>query len=207
MTSLSKQIFCIQMEVAVFGQLVALFTNVRCQQYSVMDLERGIAIFLHSFKEGRTDMKVVRHYAPLKIYVEHWCYSKMMDAVMFSRAPIFESRGLVGSLFHNFRSITEYLASKYILLFQSDSEGLFGATQSASVDIEDIGGRSSSATGGKPVVTSNKRKRSDGADDDLLKSWKDILGSPPPMGTTKVILLILGGKRSQFPSLASGHSE
>ena len=40
-----------------------------------MDLERGIAAFPHSFKECRADMKVVQYYAPLKIYIEHYCYS------------------------------------------------------------------------------------------------------------------------------------
>ena len=35
--------------------------------FSVMDLESGIVEFPHSFKECRTDMKVVRHCDPLKI--------------------------------------------------------------------------------------------------------------------------------------------
>ena len=71
--------------------------------------------------------------------------------------------------------------------FQNNSEDLFGPTPSASLDIEDIAGGSSSATGGNAIVTSNKRKRSEGTnDDEMSKSWRDILGPPPPMGTTKV---------------------
>ena len=42
---------------------------------TVMHLERGIAAVPHSFKECRTDMKFVRHYAPLETYIEHYCYS------------------------------------------------------------------------------------------------------------------------------------
>ena len=39
---------------------------------TVMDLERGgIAEFPHSFQECPTDMKVVQHYAPQKIQIEH----------------------------------------------------------------------------------------------------------------------------------------
>ena len=41
----------------------------------VMDLERGTAAIPHSFKECHTDIKVVWHYAPLKIFIEHYCYS------------------------------------------------------------------------------------------------------------------------------------
>ena len=35
--------------------------------FPVVDLERGIVAILQSFKQCRTDMKVVQHYAPLKI--------------------------------------------------------------------------------------------------------------------------------------------
>ena len=35
--------------------------------FAVMELECGIEAFLRSFKECCTDMRVVRHYAPLKI--------------------------------------------------------------------------------------------------------------------------------------------
>ena len=54
-------------------------------------------------------MKVVQHYAPLEnrdralllfITQRQWLPFCFMG-------PIFESRGLVGPLFHNFRSITE----------------------------------------------------------------------------------------------------
>ena len=46
---------------------------------SVMDLERGIVAILHSFKECRTDIKVVWHHAPLKILIEQYCYSQLKD--------------------------------------------------------------------------------------------------------------------------------
>ena len=74
-----------------------------------MDLESSIAVFPNRFKECRTDMKVVQHYAPLEnrdralllfITQRQWLPFCFMG-------PIFESRGLVGPLFHNFRSITE----------------------------------------------------------------------------------------------------
>ena len=41
---------------------------------AVMDLEHGIAAFLHSFKKCCTDIKAMWHYAPLKIKIEHYCY-------------------------------------------------------------------------------------------------------------------------------------
>ena len=77
-----------------------------------MDLERGIVIFQHNFKECCTDMKVVQHCAPLKIYIDYWHYSQVKDdgSHHVSRAPIFESRGLLWSPFHNFRSITEHFS-------------------------------------------------------------------------------------------------
>ena len=41
--------------------------SVMVRSYLVMDQELSIAAFPHSFKECRTDMKVVRHCAPLQI--------------------------------------------------------------------------------------------------------------------------------------------
>ena len=64
----------------------------------MMDQERGIEEFPHSFKECRTDMKVVRNCAPLQIIVEHYYYSQLKDdgCCYISRAHIFENIGLVG---------------------------------------------------------------------------------------------------------------
>ncbi len=43
------------------------------------------------------------------------------------------------------------------------------------------------------MVTNSKRKRPDTAteEDELSKSWRDLLGPPPPMGTTKVSGLVV----------------
>ena len=59
------------------------------------------------------------------------------------------------------------------------------------VDIEDI---QSARTVGSKMAVSNKRKRqsnegSQSQEDSQLdssQSWRDVLGAPPPMGTTKV---------------------
>ena len=61
------------------------------------------------------------------------------------------------------------------------------------MDIEDLG-QPKTLKPSKPVT--NKRKR-DGAfsqaisEDELNKSWREILGDPPPMGETKVYLIFL----------------
>ena len=90
-------------------------------------------------------------------------------------------------LFHEPKSLDQVADTLKKTAFQDNSEDLFSPTPSANVDIEDIAGGSSSATGGNAIATSNKRKRSEGTnDDEMSKSWRDILGPPPPMGTTKV---------------------
>ena len=66
--------------------------------FTVMDLDRGIAEFPHSFKECRTDMKVVRHYAPLKILIQHYCYLQV-KAVMFQGPPFLKVGGSLGPHF------------------------------------------------------------------------------------------------------------
>lgn len=60
---------------------------------------------------------------------------------------------------------------------------------SSSSDIEDIG--NGQATFKKPLATVSKRKRPVNSDNefedvDFNKSWKEVLGSPPPVGTTRV---------------------
>lgn len=72
------------------------------------------------------------------------------------------------------------------------SEDLFDGGSSEPVDIEDLAG-SSSAVGTPPVIisTSAKRKRTDDTasetrDAELTKSWREVLGNPPPVGNTKV---------------------
>lgn len=54
-------------------------------------------------------------------------------------------------------------------------------------DIEDIG-TIKSPTNKKPIANVNKRKRSDDefTEEELNKSWREILGNPPAYGTTKV---------------------
>ncbi|XP_064211685.1 DNA polymerase epsilon catalytic subunit 1 isoform X2 [Tribolium castaneum] len=55
-------------------------------------------------------------------------------------------------------------------------------------DIEDFGGTSS--TDKRPIVTTIKRKRdsdkeSGFTEEDLSKTWREVMGNPPPYGTTK----------------------
>ena len=59
-----------------------------------MDLECCIAVL--SFKEGRTDMIVVRHCAPLTIWQKCYCWLKENSGRFVSGAPIFESMGSLG---------------------------------------------------------------------------------------------------------------
>lgn len=55
-----------------------------------------------------------------------------------------------------------------------------------------------------PPTVIKKRKVSRGIENtefvesDLLKSWKQVLGNPPGMGTTKVRILIIIAIYSQF---------
>nr|XP_022913041.1 DNA polymerase epsilon catalytic subunit A [Onthophagus taurus] len=59
---------------------------------------------------------------------------------------------------------------------------------SMSVDIEDTASSSLSSTFKRPVATVKKRKRrpeNEFEDVDLSKSWKEVLGNPPPIGTTR----------------------
>lgn len=61
------------------------------------------------------------------------------------------------------------------------------------LDIEDFGAKLSNELK-KPIVTVTKRKRrqdtaNEFKDVDLTKSWKEILGTAPPFGTTKVNIL------------------
>ena len=83
--------------------------------------------------------------------------------------------------------------------FEQDSiiEGSEDAEDSSlATDIEDLGGKASSGMKGQPKVTTGKRKRENGDvgsqrgvdTQDLSQGWKDVLGNPPPMGKTKVML-------------------
>lgn len=57
------------------------------------------------------------------------------------------------------------------------------------VDIEESA-TNRSPTFRKPMVTVNKRKRGSDKEEfqeeDLNKTWREVLGNPPPMGDTKV---------------------
>ena len=59
--------------------------------------------------------------------------------------------------------------------------------EASTADIEDIG--SHRTTFKKPIVINTKRKRAASPDAvDLSKSWREILGPPPPMGETEVMV-------------------
>lgn len=53
-------------------------------------------------------------------------------------------------------------------------------------DMEDIGKRKSPVEK-RPIANVNKRKRSEDefTDDDLKKTWREVLGKPPPCGDTR----------------------
>lgn len=58
-------------------------------------------------------------------------------------------------------------------------------------DIEDIVGSKPSSSRKVPVVTVNKRKRRldaecEFSEEDLNKYWREVLGNPPPYGSTEV---------------------
>ena len=62
------------------------------------------------------------------------------------------------------------------------------------VDLEDIGPKSTSSQSKLPLVTKRKSGAFENSlssipespDTDFSKSWKDVLGSPPSLGETKV---------------------
>lgn len=57
---------------------------------------------------------------------------------------------------------------------------------SETCDIEDIAGKPSTSKQSLPVVNKRKRQFLEGNEaENANKSWKEVLGSPPPMGTTK----------------------
>ncbi|XP_076438241.1 DNA polymerase epsilon catalytic subunit A-like [Babylonia areolata] len=77
----------------------------------------------------------------------------------------------------------------------ADTDANSAPSQSQSIaDIEDTGGRGSMAPPSVPrVAVSQKRKRdqagldsqTDSQGSDLSQNWREVLGPPPPMGTTK----------------------
>lgn len=79
-----------------------------------------------------------------------------------------------------------------------DSEIMEESTdsQAAIPDIEDMGRQSKRPTG---LTISNKRKRvesrpdsqNDSQNSELSQNWRDVLGPPPSMGSTKVNVQIL----------------
>lgn len=55
-----------------------------------------------------------------------------------------------------------------------------------SCDIEDMAGKASTSKQSLPIVNKRKRQSLEGNEvENANKSWKDVLGLPPPMGTTK----------------------
>lgn len=94
--------------------------------------------------------------------------------------------------------------------------------QATVVDVEEIGGGSPAASRKPASVTVHKRKRTlsghfqngeaiapkqtaqtadAAADEELSRSWRAILGQPPPMGTTKVNRGLFHCRSIQTPSL------
>lgn len=61
------------------------------------------------------------------------------------------------------------------------------STSKDAADIEDFGKRKSPSLN-RPIVNVNKRKRSEDefSEEDLNKTWREVLGKPPPYGNTKV---------------------
>ena len=52
-------------------------------------------------------------------------------------------------------------------------------------DIEDTTGRPTTSSGGVPMVTSRKRTRTEPNEENEPKTWREALGAPPEMGTSK----------------------
>ena len=72
------------------------------------------------------------------------------------------------------------------LFSQSPPSG--GGASGRAVDIEDVAGKPAARTS-QPVTTKRKRggvTSSVATEDELNKSWRELLGDPPPMGDTKV---------------------
>lgn len=60
-------------------------------------------------------------------------------------------------------------------------------------DIEDTTGTQSNISKTPVISVAQKRKRENDSyvtNQDLSKSWRDVLGSPPPFGTTKVLKFV-----------------
>lgn len=60
------------------------------------------------------------------------------------------------------------------------------STSGASSDMEDFG-KNKSPNNNRPIVNVNKRKRPDEefSEENLNKTWREVLGKPPPYGNTK----------------------
>ena len=77
------------------------------------------------------------------------------------------------------------------ILFVMQSQDMFSNTP----DIEDFGKSKSPISAKRPIVTktsANKRKRNNLAEEfenDMHKSWREVLGESPKMGTTKVCMV------------------
>lgn len=66
-------------------------------------------------------------------------------------------------------------------------------------DIEDFGTKKSSMQK-RPLANVNKRKRSEDefSEEELNKSWREVLGNPPAYGVTKVCFLTISSIRKTF---------
>ena len=83
-----------------------------------------------------------------------------------------------------------------ILFIKQESEELFSQV---TADIEDICGLKNGSSHGQVLVSSVKRKRNQSGQignnrqdegSDLTQSWREALGPPPPMGKTKVSVIL-----------------
>lgn len=72
-------------------------------------------------------------------------------------------------------------------MFSVCSKENLPSTSKDANDIEDFGKRKSPKNN-LPIVSINKRKRSEEefTEDDLNKTWREVLGKPPSYGNTKV---------------------
>lgn len=84
---------------------------------------------------------------------------------------------------HKQRKITDVFS---VIHKDKEKDNDHNSELSDTCDVEDIAGKAPIFK--QPIPIANKRKRQNSEENELEnanKNWKDVLGSPPPMGTTK----------------------
>ncbi|XP_026299077.1 DNA polymerase epsilon catalytic subunit A [Apis mellifera] len=84
---------------------------------------------------------------------------------------------------HKQRKITDVFS---VIHKDKEKDNDHNSESSDTCDVEDIAGKAPIFK--QPIPIANKRKRQNSEENELEnanKNWKDVLGSPPPMGTTK----------------------